>query len=134
MQSGLLRDRLPFHLREREIIPDQQGRLRTIGKILYPPKKLTDGTDRTPFERWSAYSGRPSNWLHGKALTRNRLASIDRLFVPRWQGDVPAAPRATIGQWLSALVSLDSHIGVYSAIEEIEGSGWLRRRPLDRRS
>ena len=94
---------------------------------MYPPRKLTDGTDPTPFERWSAYPGRPSNWLHDRALTRNRLASIDRLFKPRGQGDIPAAPRATIAQWLSALVSLDSQVGVYSAIEEAASTGWLKK-------
>ena len=126
-QSGLLRDRLLFHLREREVIPDQEGQLRPIENILYPPKKLTDGTDPTPFERWSAYPGRPSNWLHNRALTRNRLASIDRLFQPRWQGDIPAAPRATIAQWLSALVTLDTHVGAYSAIEEAASAKWLKK-------
>ena len=75
-----------------------------ISTILYPPKQLTDRSDRTPFERWAEYPDRPSDWLHHKALTRNRLASIDRLFPPRWQGDSPSAPRATIADWLGALI------------------------------
>ena len=103
-QSILLRRRLFFRLRNREIVPDQQGKLRTIGCIEYPPKKLTDGTDSAPFECWSAYPGRPPNWLHHRGITRNRLASIDRLFPPRWPGDIPAAPRARISEWLTALV------------------------------
>ena len=103
-QSILLRNHLFFHLRKQEIVPDQQGKLRTIGNIKYPPKKLTDSRNSEPFVRWSVYPQRPSNWLHHKALTRNRLASIDRLFAPRWQGHIPAAPRASIAEWLTALV------------------------------
>ena len=71
---------------------------------MYPPQKLTDGSDTAPFEHWASYLGRPFNWLHHKALTRNRLATIDRLFPPRCHGDSPSAPRATIVEWLRALV------------------------------
>ena len=78
--------------------------MRVIGKISYPPKKLTEGSDTSPFERWNAYAGRPRDWLHHKALTRNRLAAIDRLFLPKWQGHTPTAPRASIADWLEALV------------------------------
>ena len=103
-QSVLLRDCLFSHLHEREIVPDQNGKLCAIEKILYPPQKLTDGSDTAPFEHWASYLGRPFNWLHHKALTRNRLATIDRLFPPRCHGDSPSAPRATIVEWLRALV------------------------------
>ena len=103
-QSVLLRNRLFAHLRKREIVPDQKGKLRMIGELSYPPSELTDTSDPAPLMRWSAYPGRPSNWLHHEALTRNRLASIDRLFPSRWQGDSATAPRATIAEWLSSLV------------------------------
>ena len=110
-QSVLLRNRLLSHLSEWAIVPDQSGKLHTIGKISYPPKSLTDSSSQVPLERWAAYLGRPSNWLHHRALTRNRLASIDRLFPPqqKWSGNrfndsEPAAPRATIADWLWALV------------------------------
>ena len=110
-QSVLLRNHLLSQLREREIVPDQSGKLHTIGEISYPPKSLTDSSGQVPLERWAAYSGRPSNWLHHSALTRNRLASIDRLFPPeqKWSGyrffdSEPAAPRASIAEWLWALV------------------------------
>ena len=110
-QVDLLRERLFVKLDGRRVVPDQDGNLRTIGEISYPPKRLTDGSGQLPLERWAMYSGRPSNWLHHKALTRNRLASIDRLFPPRqeWSGyrirDIePAAPRATLAEWLQALV------------------------------
>ena len=61
-------------------------------------------SERTPFERWASCPGRPCDWLHHKALTRNRLASIDRLFPPLWRGRSPTAPKATIAEWLKALI------------------------------
>ena len=103
-QADLLRDCLFSHLREQEVIPDQDGNLRVIGKILYPPKEITDGSETAPFKRWAAYPGRPCNWLHHAALTRNRLAAIDRLFPTKWPGHKPTAPRASIAEWLEALV------------------------------
>ena len=112
-QSVLLRSRLYSHLREREIVPDQQGELRTCDDLSYPPKDLTpDGKiDTAPFERWEAYPGRPSNWLHHTALTRNRLAAIDRLFDSLGhdgsnlviRSPSSGAPRATVAKWLTAL-------------------------------
>ena len=107
-QSDGLRGHLFANLHERQAVPDQVGDLRATQEILYPPKELTP--DRqialAPFERWAAYPGRPSNWLHHKALTRNRLSTIDRLHHPRdespsWHQD--GAPRASIAKWLTAL-------------------------------
>ena len=109
-QAELLRKRLFCDLHEREVVPDQDGNLRLRREISYPPRELTaDGRiDTAPFERWAAYSGRPANWLHHKAVTRNRLATIDRLWHP--EADPPAwpaasgAPRATVAEWLQAPV------------------------------
>ncbi len=108
-QADLLRECLFSHLFEREIVPDQDGVLRVCGDLSYPPKYLTlDGRiDTELFERWATYPGRPSKWLHHKALTRIRLATIDRLFDPeseRGQSLLSGAPRATIAKWLEALV------------------------------
>ena len=125
-QSVLLRNRLLYHLHEREIVPDQRGTLRAISNIAYPPRALTEGPELEPLERWSAYPGRPTNWLHHKALTRNRLASIDRLFSLHSDGDSAGAPRATIAQWLNALVSSGSHLGIYSAVEGVASTNWLK--------
>ena len=98
-QVDLLRERLFFALNEREIVPDQDGNLRTIGEISYPPGKLTGDPGQASLERWAMYSGRPSNWLHHKALTRNRLAKINELFPTRrkWTryGDTRYQSRAT---------------------------------------
>ena len=109
-QAELLRKHLFRDLHEREIMPDQDGTLRLRREISYPPRKLTqDGrTATSPFKRWAAYSGRPANWLHHTAITRNRLATIDRLWHP--QGESPVswlargAPWAAVSEWLQALV------------------------------
>ena len=108
-QVDLLRKRLFIDLHGREIVPDQCGTLRIATDIKYPPRKLTVDRqeDMAPFERWKAYPGRPTDWLHHKALTRNRLARIDRLFdpagePPRWPAS--GAARAEIADWLEALV------------------------------
>ena len=109
-QAGLLRRRLFAILHDSAILPDQEGHLRGRGDLSYPPRELTSAgqTDPAPFERWHRYSRRPSRWLHHTAITRNRMAAIDRLFhpegsPPKWQ--LSSAPRATIAQWLESLVS-----------------------------
>ena len=115
-QACRLRERLFSCLHEREIVPDQDGSLRARCELSFPPKELTPSGQMAaaPFERWEAYPGRPSNWLHHKALSRNRLAAIDRLFHP---GDEPpkwpssGAPRATIAKWLEALVKAGETCG-----------------------
>ena len=105
-QADLIRKHLFSNLHEREIAPDQDGNLHAVGEVSYPPIELTADRqmDMALFERWASCPDRPSNWLHHKALTRNRLATIDRLFPPRWRGDSPSAPRATLAEWLGALV------------------------------
>ena len=108
-QSELLRKHLFDRISEREIVPDQDGELHAPQEIRYPPKQLTEGTvELAPFEQWAACPGRPSKWLHHKAVTRTRLATIDRLFdgdgePSGWQQS-EGAPRATIARWLEALV------------------------------
>ena len=104
-QADLLRTNLFSGLEGREVVPDQDGALRLIGKISYPPEELTSGSDSEPLDLWAAFPGRPRDWLHHKALTRNRLAAINRLFPTRWTGDGPqSAPRARLAEWLEALV------------------------------
>ena len=120
--SDRLRERLFAALAGRAVVPDQEGKLRKIREISYPPRKLTSSQPiaRAPFERWAAYDKRPSNWLHHSAVTRTRLPTLDRLFEaarvanPQWR--FPAeqyhpygsagsqAPRQTIAHWLAALV------------------------------
>ena len=118
-QADRLRRILFSNLYEHEVVPDQDGCLRVASEIFYPPKELTADRqmDTTPFERWGAYTNRPSGWLHHKALTRNRLAAIDRLFPPKWPGHSPTAPRTTIADWLEALVSENNVEGSKAAIQ-----------------
>ena len=108
-QVDLLCKCLFSNLHGRDVIPDQCGTLRAATEIKYPPKKLTVDRqeDMAPFERWEACPDRPMDWLHHRALTRNRLARIDRLFdlegkPPRWSAS--GAVRAEISEWLEALV------------------------------
>ena len=108
-QADRLRNRLFSHLHECEVVPDQDGNLRARQNLQYPPEDLVRGgqIDTAPFERWAAHPDRPSDWLHHKALRRNRLAAIDRLFHPagepsKWSSS--GAPKATIAEWLEALV------------------------------
>ena len=107
-QSDRLRKHLFSALDGRQIVPNQSGCLCPAQEIMYPPRELTPDRQVSlrPFERWGAYPDRPSNWLHHKVLTRNRLATIDRLHPPmdtlrHFYRD--GAPRASIAQWLTAL-------------------------------
>ena len=102
-QADRLRKDLFRNLHDgREIIPDQGGNLRAAREVSYPPEELTpDGKmDMAPFDRWAAYAGRPSDWLHHRALTRNRLAAVDRLW-----SDQSSAPRTAVAEWLEAFVT-----------------------------
>lgn len=103
--SDYLRDKLFSCLRDRKIMPDQDGVLRHVDKVSFPPKKLTDLADAAPFDVWGAYADRPRDWLHHQALKRNRLAAIDRLS-PRNEHRYGqrAATRSEIAEWLRALV------------------------------
>ena len=107
-QADILRERLFTALHGRAIVPDQDGKLCRVRDISYPPVQLTPdrGMDISPFERWAAYPCRPRDWLHHKALTRTRLATVDRLFQapdePAWR--VSRAPRASLVTWLETLV------------------------------
>ena len=111
--SNRLRDQLHSNLRGRAFTPDQNGKMRELQEIRYPPQGApTHGTREIPeeaLERWAAFSGRPSDWLHHSALTRNRLARLDQLY----RVEIPLSdrryissvlPRATVAEWLEALV------------------------------
>ena len=110
-QSERLRARLYSVLSERPVVPNQDGALRRLRDVKYPPKELTAGgrhLNRAPMERWAELPTRPPNWLHIRAATPGRLAKIDRLFavLPRKHWESGDAPRARIDQWLWALVGL----------------------------
>ena len=133
-QADLLRQALFSMLSERELVPDQDGILCDRREVNYPPKALTlDGdTERAALEKWAACPSRPSNWLHHKALTRNRLATIDRLFPPRWRGDrSPNAPRASVSEWLGALVNAAPDNRVQAAQAAVQAAALI---PPEKRS
>ena len=98
--SNRLRERLYSILQDREIVPDQNGRLRRCRNILYPPKELIQAGQgaHASFKRWAGYSGRPTGWLHHSTLNRNRQARLERL--------LPLPPKSSsIAQWLTALLN-----------------------------
>ena len=87
-----LRAELNSKLKDRELVPDQDGVLRKLRVISYPPENLPDKV----LQQWAAYDSGPKNWLHHRALTRNRMARLDQV-----SGSLP---RTSIKQWLEALV------------------------------
>ncbi len=113
-QTDLLRDCLFAALDGRPIVPDQDGKLRTIKDLYYPPRQLTQdrSMQMAALERWADCPTRPRHWLHNKAITRSRLAVIDRLNdapnVSKWNN--PGAPRVPVSQWLEVLVE-NANIG-----------------------
>ena len=138
-QSDFLRERLFTALHGRAVVPDQNGELRRVGDISYPPTQLTPdrGMDMAPLERWAAYPGRPNDWLHHKALTRTRLATVDRLSQapaqPTWR--VTRVPRASLATWLEALVRRaapgEAVAASRSAIQTAALIQWSRRIDAD---
>ena len=95
-----LRNRLDEALSETDVVPDQNRLLRKVGAISYAPRELTqDQRAEEPLNKWESFDLRPTDWLHHSALTRERLARIDRLF-PR----LNQAPRSPVWEWLEALV------------------------------
>ena len=99
-QVNLLRERLFDDVRERDIVPDEDGLLRRVEALRYPPREFIQGrqTIAEPLGRWAALPERPRDWLHHRAMTVNRLAALDRLHS---DGRVPAE---LLSEWLEALV------------------------------
>ncbi len=97
-----IRSRLFELVQEREIVPDQDGKLRCARTLKYPPD-----VGAAALDRWAAYPGRPRDWLHHAALrTQQRRSTVARL----WHGDAagstnPKLPDARIAEWLEALTA-----------------------------
>ena len=117
-QSERLRARIDEELCECPVVPDQTGRLCQVQNLSYAPEALTARRlDEAPLKRWASVDRRPTEWLHHSALTRDRVAKIDRLFVrspSRSSGPFAlfmaspsrsGAPRASMAKWLEALVA-----------------------------
>ena len=106
--SNLLRDRLYSRLHGTEVVPDQDCNLRKLSEVSYPPRALTSGDAQSvsaSLDSWAGYRGRPSNWLHHSALNRNRMATLERLHDHAMPNRVYSLPRASIAQWLEALLN-----------------------------
>lgn len=146
-QSKRLRSLLLEHLCKQKVVPDQDGVLRGITGISYAPGELTDLSDTEPLQRWAAYSDRPRYWLHHKALNRNRLAQIDRLFLhlPKCEyvsylksidhveyrlstGHAQTVVRADISVWLEALFSGDKADDVQASMAAVQAAAEIPTR------
>ena len=110
-QADLLRQCLFSRLQNGDIVPDGDGLLRPADTLRYPPRELIRGrqTITLPMEQWAAFVNKPLDWLHHKAMTVNRLASIDRLF----PGE--RVPGAMQSEWLEALTRGKSASGCSSS-------------------
>ena len=108
--SDRLREQLNLRLNDQAIAPDQFGELRSLVEMSYPPRHSYPAQEMNPeaLERWAAYDGRPSGWLHHSALARRgatRMATLDRLFESDDASLSSSLPRASISEWLEALLS-----------------------------
>lgn len=103
-----LRDRIFHCLKRRDFVPDQEGVLRSVNEVHFPPSELISGgrLELKPFERWAACQGHPTDWLNLKALTTpHRRHVVDTL---RQQDsertNFGILRNASIQDWLEALV------------------------------
>ena len=103
VHSDRLRDQLHLNLGDRAIAPDQNGEIRTLRELSYPPQNPFSSQETNPeaLKRWAAYEGRPSDWLHHSSLTRNRIAKLNWLYDPETNSSLP---RASVAEWLEALL------------------------------
>ena len=108
--SDRLRTQLYSNLRNSTVVPDQDGILRKIQELSCAPFEM-NSDHRATLERWASYEGKPKNWINHRALTRNRLARLDRLhgqeqdrrFSSRTFSNFRPLPKASISEWLEAL-------------------------------
>jgi len=108
--DSLHADRLRHHLYStihgRAILPNQDGRLKRANEIAYAPSLLASNPRPAAeaLDLWASHDARPTDWLHHKALTRNRIARVNALFESDPETPYREAPRATARAWLEALV------------------------------
>ena len=114
--ANTLRSKLYEQLSGRDIVPDQNGELKPLHDINYPPEELFRNTNQAPsaFERWYSLPDRPAGWLHHAALERDPFSRINTLWEANpdniatgrslGRNSVTTLPRATIAEWLEALV------------------------------
>ena len=118
-QADRLRERLFSTIQQRAILPDQDGRLRRRDEISYAPSKLASSPRQTAevLDMWASQEDRPADWIHHRALTPTRMAKVDRLFdaVSGRRRARAEAPRASVAEWLEALVGAAPPSGAVEA-------------------
>jgi len=103
--AELLRARLFEVIQERKILPDQDGKLRRSDEIRYAPDLSSHSQAAEARDLWSSHAACPKNWLHHSAFTKNRMAKVNALFDADPNGRQKVAPRASVSEWLEALVA-----------------------------
>lgn len=102
--STKLRSLLDGILKDGIIAPDQNGRLRKLDELSYPPRELTNDVSASPaLQCWESYENRPTDWLHHGSLSTNRLARLERIYAPPGRSTSILLPRSSIANWLQAL-------------------------------
>ena len=102
--SVKLRSLLDGVLKNSAIAPDQEGTLRKLEELSYPPRELAnDAGASAALKRWESYERRPTPWLHHSALNTNRLARLERLHAHSNRITSVSLPRSSISDWLEAL-------------------------------
>ena len=103
-----LRHQLQANLRGAKIVPDQLGKLCKPTELKYAPDEITNprtGGAARALGRWGEYEGRPVDWAHHRALTRNRLAAVRGLLASNSADGAGQLPVATVAEWLESLLS-----------------------------
>ena len=94
-----LRRKLLAAVARNPVIPCQNGTLRKLGDVRYPPSVVTGKqSGQRTLAKWEEYARRPENWVHHRALNRERSAKIGRLL--KESAPVPRLPVFRGGRWL----------------------------------
>ncbi len=103
--AELLRTRLFDVIQGRKILPDQDGKLRRTDAIRYAPDLSSPSSATEARDLWASHEKRPADWLHHSTFSRNRMAKVNAIFDVNPNGWQKGAPRASINEWLEALVA-----------------------------
>lgn len=94
-----LRRELLAAVARKPVIPCQNGTLRKLGDVRYPPSAVTGKqSGQGALAKWEEFARRPENWAHHRALNRERSAKIGRLL--KQSAPVPRLPVRRGGKWL----------------------------------
>ena len=108
-EDGKLANQLQKHLyeilKDREIMPDQNGQLHNISKLGVAPAVLASGQQvvTAVLDLWAQYQHRPIGWLHHEALTEDRLEIVVRIATASTFRDYSFLTQS-INTWLHSLL------------------------------